>query len=410
MRLRIAVPVAAFAVLVIVAQAIAMLLMIEEREEEFIDALINQQVAHAMEARRHIPPLAFPDTAQRRLYRIAHDAANPAVPPALAALTVGNHELYEAGREFHVAVRVDDQARYILVYDAEEHEQQLRAIQAITLTAALLLGVATLAGAYALSGRLAAQLEALAARLSAAGTGSYVEPDMPRELLAIAHALDAQEARQRSLLARERDITANLSHELRTPLTRLRTDAELLAGLPELPATAVRRAQRIIAAADQITALSGTLLMLAREATPAASECVPLGAALTACWQGLTEDAGHLDLAPELATAQLDCDPALLDVVLRNLFDNALRHGGGHVRCALDGTQLQVCDHGPGFAAADLPRVFERFYRGGATGHGLGLALVKHISTACGWVVTAANAPQGGACMHIDFGAALRHS
>ena len=92
-------------------------------------------------------------------------------------------------------------------------------------------------------------------------------------------------------------------------------------------------------------------------------------------------------------------------VVLHNLLENALRHGEGRaIEVVLEGRQLAVCDRGPGFGSEDPMRSFERFRRGGGKpGHGLGLALVQHICTACGWTVRAANRPDGGACLTIDF-------
>ena len=71
----------------------------------------------------------------------------------------------------------------------------------------------------------------------------------------------------------------------------------------------------------------------------------------------------------------------------------------------LAGRRLEVRDRGPGFGADDPMRSFERFRRGGGKpGHGLGLALVQRICTACGWTVRAANRADGGACLTLDFG------
>lgn len=69
---------------------------------------------------------------------------------------------------------------------------------------------------------------------------------MEREILAIAGALDRYRQRQHEALDQEREFAANLSHELRTPLTAIRTDAELLAALPDAPESVRRRANRMI--------------------------------------------------------------------------------------------------------------------------------------------------------------------
>ena len=103
----------------------------------------------------------------------------------------------------------------------------------------------------------------------------------------------------------------------------------------------------------------------------------------------------------------LQADPALLQLILRNLLANAVRHGEGRqVSCMLEGSRLRVQDRGPGLPEGDPNQIFQRFHRRGhKPGHGLGLALVKHICTACGWSVRAFNRPGGGASIEVDFGA-----
>lgn len=413
MRLAVALTVAAFALLLILAQAAALILMFEDKEEEFITDLLDQQIAHSVALYRGSPQLMAPNTPDMRLYRLAPDDAAAGVPAYLRALPIGDHEIHAEGREYHVAVRSDGGARFILAYDVEEHEERLRALTAITLSGALLMALATLFAVYFLSGRLTRRLEQLAADVAGgAPDGGYVRPGMEREIHVLASALDALEARQRALLEREREFTAHLGHELRTPLTAIRTDAELLAGQPGLPDAVTRRAGRIVGAVDRVTDLAASLLTLAREARPGLIEEIGLADALAAAWEPFAAEAAAkgvtlaVDLPP---TARVRCDHALLELVLRNLLDNAVRHSAaGRIVCALRAGALEVRDCGPGIAAADLPHVFERFFRAGSQGrHGLGLALVRHVCAAAGWSATAANATPGGAVFRIDFGGAL---
>lgn len=412
MRVRIALTVAMLALLVILAQAGALFVMFEEMEEEFIDDTLNQQLMHSIEVWRNSPQLAHPNTPDMKLYRIAQESGTPAVPEHLARLPVGNHEIQHDGREFHVAVREGDGARFILLYDVAEHEARMEGMRAIIITGALFVAFAVMAAVYGLAGRLTRRLERLALQVGGREHhGGYAQPDMEREILAVARALDAHEARHAALLVRERDFTANLSHELRTPLTAIRTDAELIAALPGLPDAAQRRAARIIEGADQIAGLAESLLVLARETQSGLSEEVHLESALREAWAALAAQHGktahlRMDVAKNKV---LVTDPSLLSLVLRNLFENALRHAcAGEISCRLEGSTLHVRDDGPGFAPEELPRVFERFFRhAGSGGQGLGLALVRHVCTACGWEVRAANAPEGGAQISIDFGGAL---
>jgi two-component system sensor histidine kinase MprB len=90
--------------------------------------------------------------------------------------------------------------------------------------------------------------------------------------------------------------------------------------------------------------------------------------------------------------------------------DNALKWspGDGRVEIDLAGGRLSVRDHGPGFQEADLPHVFDRFYRAGNArslpGSGLGLAIVRQAAEAHGGEVEARNAPDGGAVVRVSFG------
>ena len=85
---------------------------------------------------------------------------------------------------------------------------------------------------------------------------------------------------------------------------------------------------------------------------------------------------------------------------------------GGVVEISLEGGLLSVRDHGPGFQEADLPFVFDRFYRADdarkLSGSGLGLAIVRQAAEACGGSVEAQNAPGGGALLRVSFGPAVR--
>ncbi len=412
MRLRIAIAVAALTLLAILTQSLTMLLIFDEKEEDFIEEILGQQIAHSMALWQTAPESAFPNTPDMQLYRIAKGIPpSEDIPAAVSRLPVGNHEIIHDSHEFHVAVREDDSARYILLYDVEDHEARLRDLMLITVSAGILLALIVLLAGRALAGGLAGRLERLAARVGQAGNESLQEPGMERELRAIADALDRYRQQQQEVLAREQAFAANLSHELRTPLAAIRTDAELLAALPDLPDAVGRRATRIMDSVDRISALGNSLLLLAREAQPAMPEDIRLRPAIVALWESLTVAMTKpVNLRLEIpAGAAITADPALFDLVVRNLLDNALRFSDqGEIVCALEGTQLIVTDCGPGFAENDLAHVFDRFYTGPRGQHGLGLALAHHVCTASNWQISATNAAMGGARIVVDLGASVR--
>jgi len=385
----------------------------EEMEQDFIDEILAGQLAYSIEISRNSPGLVLPNTPTMKLYRLVSGEPLPAaLPPALADFPVGNHEFREGDREYQVAVREADGSRFILLYDWSETEAREAAFSTVVIVSALSLCVLAMILVYAITGRLTLGLETLASRVvEGRGDTPFVQPDMELEMLAVARALDAAEIRQTELLARERDFSANLSHELRTPLAGIRSDAEMLATNEALPDGVRRRAARIITATDSTTQLAETLLLLAREARPQLLEAVSVADATRRAWGAIQSQSTKpvkLELQiPE--SAVLQADSALLQIVLRNLLANALRHGEGlGVSCVLEGGRLSVQDRGPGLPEGDPDRIFQRFHRRGQKpGHGLGLALVKHICTACGWSVLAFNRPGGGACVEVDFGVAV---
>lgn len=409
LRGRIALTGLALVFLVLLAQAGAMLLTLEQVEEELIDRILGEQIQYSIEVARRTPEFAAPNTPDMKLYRIGPRDDAPPVPAELARLAAGNHEIYLANRELHVAVRNDNGYRFILAYDVEEHETRLHTLKFSLTVSALLLASLLLTTVLLLARRLTGHLERLAMRVENRPTGeSFAQPGMDREVLAIAAALDNYDAQHRASLERERNFTADISHELRTPLTRIRTDAELLASIPGLAAPAHQRASHIIATVDQIHRLTASLLLLAREATPTLVEAVSVRGIVDEVWQALVaQHGGMANLDNRIPhAAQIHCDPALLSLILRNILENALRHAPDKpIICTLNDRHLGIHDHGPGFTPEQLPHVFDLRQRGKShTGHGLGLAIVRHVAQASGWSVRATNAVSGGAMIEIDFG------
>jgi two-component system phosphate regulon sensor histidine kinase PhoR len=197
-------------------------------------------------------------------------------------------------------------------------------------------------------------------------------------------------------------FTASVSHELRTPLARLLALLEL-AGLPgEDVAELVEQAR---AEVDQIRELIDEVLFLAE--LESGTRVVALGAepvlpVLREVLDELEEQAARAGVAlrvqgDEDATAEVR--PRMMRVVVRNLAENAIRYAGPGATATLSvqreegGVVIRIADDGGGVDAADLPRLFERFYRAdrarASRGTGLGLAIVKHVVASAGGTVEA---------------------
>ena len=203
-------------------------------------------------------------------------------------------------------------------------------------------------------------------------------------------------------------FTAAVSHELRTPLARLLVHLESAelpgANLPNLIELA--RAE-----VDQVTELIDEVLFLSQLET--GQEIVGLGGTpslpvLQEVVRELTDRAGRAGIVLHAhgdPAIRLPLRPRLQRVIAENLVENAIRYAGEGATVTLSVTRqgdafvVSGLDDGIGVADADLPRLFERFYRAdrarSSRGTGLGLAIVKHIAGAAGGRVEARRGPAG---------------
>jgi two-component system, OmpR family, sensor histidine kinase MprB len=214
-------------------------------------------------------------------------------------------------------------------------------------------------------------------------------------------------------LARSRDrqqqLVADAGHELRTPLTSLRTNLDLLAqslaagerGLP--PAERDALLADVRAQVEELSGLVQDLVELARDDPPAAAaQPLDLVPVVERAVDRVRRRAPGLDFDTRVESWWVRGDATALDRAVTNLLDNAAKWSpaGGTVTVTLSGGVLRVADQGPGIAPADLPYVFERFYRASSArtlpGSGLGLAIVRQAVQRHGGTVTAEPAPGGG--------------
>jgi two-component system sensor histidine kinase MprB len=234
------------------------------------------------------------------------------------------------------------------------------------------------------------------------------------ELARLAESFNATlGALERSVQA-QRHLIADASHELRTPIASLRANIQILGEAEHLPAHELQGLREdIVEELDDLTALVSDVVELARGAAPdAAADDVRLDTVVEGAVQRTRRRGDlrfELSLEPTLISGQAD----RINRAVSNLLDNARRWSPaeGTVEVALKDGVLTVRDHGPGFQEADLPFVFDRFYRAQNArrlpGSGLGLAIVRQAAEASGGSAEAENAPGGGALLRVSFGPPL---
>jgi signal transduction histidine kinase len=224
-------------------------------------------------------------------------------------------------------------------------------------------------------------------------------------LLAVTSVLLVVSTQRARRLARQQlEFVAGVTHELHTPLAAIRAAGENLAdGVVSEPEQMRRYGTLIAGEGRRLSAMVGQLLELAgiqsgrrvyRPEPIAVAELVD-GAVRDSRW--LLEQAGvtvDRDVPADLPPVQ--ADPSALRQAVQNLLDNAVKYGGDahwlgvRARATEGGVDLAISDRGRGVDRADLPRLFEPFFRGrdaasgGVPGAGLGLALVRQIMEAHG--------------------------
>ena len=248
---------------------------------------------------------------------------------------------------------------------------------------------------WLLTGRVLKPLRATAAKIAGKSPNDLAQVALagqPRELLPIVQALNGVLARLDVALQSERRFTADAAHELRTPLAGLHMHVQLLQRQHPDLASPFQKLRRDIA---RVTALVDSLLTLARLDPLArgqlASQPVLLAPVLEQLLASHAQEAAArgMALAVRCDIASVEADPAMFDILLRNLLDNALRYCPDGSRIEIVAQQhagrprISVRDNGPGVDPASRQRLSERFFRvlgQQQAGSGLGLSIVRRIA------------------------------
>jgi two-component system sensor histidine kinase MprB len=361
---------------------------------------------------------------------VVRSARNVSLPVDSATLALAKH----GGEPFYRDARVNGLHLRVLAQTfgpgrAIELAQPLTEVDSLLTRLRLILGLLDLAGIAiaAVLGRLVAGAAVLPLkRLTQATEHVTLTRDLSGRIRSVGHdeigrlarsfnaMLDALEGSIDALDASvhaQRQLVADASHELRTPITSLRTNIEILQQAEQMELAERRRLLRdVVEQIEELTLLMNDLIELARGEEPhAAAEEIRFDQLVREVVERARRHAAEtrfeLALEPTIAPGV----PARLERAITNLIDNAVKYSppGEPVEIALRGGELTVRDHGPGIAEADLPHVFDRFYRGaearGRPGSGLGLAIVRQVADQQGGRVSAERAPGGGTLMRLSL-------
>jgi len=329
---------------------------------------------------------------------LRRSATTPATP--IAPMTPGFQEGNFASERWRIfAHPASDGERWIFV--AERMDTRFRLAEDIILQAVMpiILGL-PIAGLliWIIVGRGLKPLRQLAGELRARRAddlSTLPASGAPRELVAVIESTNSLLNRLSAAFGREKRFAADAAHELRTPISVLKVDAHNIAR--ELPA-GNENVQRISNDIDRLGHVVNQIISLYRT-TPdqfmAHFTDLDLYALAQESLQAAYGDFSGRDQRIELTgvPVMIAADHFSLQTLMQNLLTNACKYTppGGEIHVIVEprgnkGAQLRVEDSGPGIAPAERQRVFERFYRvgsdrhdSGASGCGLGLAIVNHI-------------------------------
>jgi two-component system, OmpR family, sensor histidine kinase MprB len=223
----------------------------------------------------------------------------------------------------------------------------------------------------------------------------------------------------------QRLLAEDAAHELKTPLTSLRLNVELLIRLDRrgtldsaLPAESRTRLLNDLGAqVAELSTLAAELTDLARgDVSDESTELLDLADVVVAAATRARSRVPDIEVALDVTSVWVSGRPAALQRAVLNLIDNAGKWSPAdqpvQVRLRAEGASavLEVDDAGPGIDAADVPRVFDRFYRADSAralpGSGLGLSIVQRVVDAHGGRATVARSARGGALLRVDLPAA----
>jgi two-component system sensor histidine kinase MprB len=241
-----------------------------------------------------------------------------------------------------------------------------------------------------------------------------IDEDGNDELSRLAHAFNGMLGALGASRHQQAQLVSDAGHELRTPLTSLRTNIEVLMRVQDLPdSDRADLLSDVKAQLEELTTLIGDVVELARqdERQPEPTE-VRLDEIVRRAVDRAQRRAPALPFSVSLTPGSVRAQPAMLERAVLNVLDNAAKWSPAgstvHVYLArLDRWHLDIRDMGPGIAEADLPKVFDRFYRAETArsmpGSGLGLAIVRQVVSAHGGTVSISAPPDGGTAVHIEL-------
>jgi signal transduction histidine kinase len=357
--------------------------------------------------------ILVPSTASLEPRPAAARAAVAAVRPPVRILTVPLDPATAPGWSIRI------------VSSAADLERTLRHIDQWFAAGGGLIVLLAAAVGWTLTGRLLQPVDAMAnsaEQITAAEPMARLPVQNPNdELGRLGRSFNEVLDRLDDALVQQRRFLADAAHELRSPIARMRSVAELTLATPPQDADARETLSLIADDLRHAGQLLDELLQLARADAGERMQRVErvflddVVMDAVSAWRPVAERRGIVLDTGDMEEGPVRVDPLLARRLVDTLLENAVRYtpAGGRietgVRAQRDRVQLTVADSGIGIPPEDLPRIFERFFRGTASramvpeGSGLGLPIAAWIVDQCGGMIGVANRPGGGVAVQVSL-------
>ncbi|MDZ7840242.1 MAG: HAMP domain-containing sensor histidine kinase [Gammaproteobacteria bacterium] len=387
-------------------------------EEVLIKEALRDEATYFWEQRDTDPAFPLPDTRNLTGY-LENDPGTP-VPEAYRGFEAGFHKLGTGSGFSLVHVSGDPGGRLYLLFDGENVGHLAFVFGLVPLAGVLVVLYLSAWISYRQSRRAVSPVIALARTVQTldpehpdkeAFQAPEFTQDADHEVATLAEALARFAERISAFVERERNFTRDASHELRSPLTVIRIAADMLLSEQELSSPARTSVLRIQRSAKDMEELVEAFLLLARESEQALSrDPVQVNALLRDEMGRAVELLGNERIQVNLTEhAQLSvvASERVLSVIFGNLIRNALSYTDeGQVEITVDEDRVRIADSGIGMPEQEIQQVFKPFYRSGDSrrgGHGVGLTIVKNLSSRFGWTVDIDSRPQLGTTVTVRF-------
>jgi signal transduction histidine kinase len=315
------------------------------------------------------------------------------------------------------------QANAQTIFDERERarEEWLRSIRTQSGIALLLTSAGAIALGWVVAGRVlrpVRQITLYARQLSSANLDQRIALSGPRdELRELADTIDAMLDRLQAAFQSQRRFSAQVSHELLTPLAIMRAEADVALANPEVTADEAEFAAKIRSAVERCEGIIDALLTMARsESTMRDHDLIDLSDVTGDVVSEYLDSASKARIRVEVAleNAVVSGDRALLERLIGNLVDNAIRynHRGGYVAITVvvagTSVKLSIENSGSEIDHAEAETLLTPFQRGlrassQTPGHGLGLAIAHAVTLAHGGILELRARDRGGLVIDVEF-------